>query len=117
MSSEQNPLDIAAQAERDLNSREAKTGASKPSDSANESGVDVNVTNKFPGSTVTYGSAASGQGDNREIPESEGGGFNPKTGQPTKARDFEGEGGLEEKAAKYVADQPGNDDVRENIRN
>jgi hypothetical protein len=37
--------------------------------------------------------------------------------RPTKARDFEGEGGLEEKAAKYVADQPGNDDVRENIRN
>jgi hypothetical protein len=118
MSSEQNPLDIAAQAERDLNSREAKTGASKPSDSgtspfqctipqprsirlacqggkrdvktqtsynirgtANESGVNANVTNKFPGSTVTYGSAASGQGGNREIPESEGGGFNPKTGQ------------------------------------
>jgi hypothetical protein len=37
--------------------------------------------------------------------------------RPTKARDFEAEGGLEEKAAKYVADQPGNDDVRENIRN
>jgi hypothetical protein len=33
MSSEQSPLEIAAQAERDLNSREAKTGASKPSDS------------------------------------------------------------------------------------
>jgi hypothetical protein len=33
MSSEQTPLEIAAQAERDLNSREAKVGASKPSDS------------------------------------------------------------------------------------
>jgi hypothetical protein len=37
MSSEQSPLDIAAQAERDLNSREAKTGASKPSDSGTSS--------------------------------------------------------------------------------
>ncbi|KAF1825737.1 uncharacterized protein K489DRAFT_429940 [Dissoconium aciculare CBS 342.82] len=117
MSSEQTPLEIAAQPERDLNSREAKVGASKPSDSANESGIDANVINKFPGSTVTYGSAASGAGDNPEIPEEEGGSLNPRTGQPTKARDFEGEGGLEEKAAKYVQDQPGNDDVRENIRN
>jgi hypothetical protein len=33
MSSEQTPLEIAAQPERDLNSREAKVGASKPSDS------------------------------------------------------------------------------------
>jgi hypothetical protein len=48
---------------------------------ANESGVDESVTSKFPGSEVTYGSAASGAGDNRDIPESEGGGLNPKTGQ------------------------------------
>jgi len=30
---------------------------------------------------VTYGSAASGQGDNREIPDEEGGGINPETGR------------------------------------
>ena len=40
---------------------------------ANESGVDSNVTQKFPGSTVKIGSSASGAGDNREIPEDEGG--------------------------------------------
>ena len=46
-----------------------------------ESGVDESVTTKFPGSEVVYGSAASGQGDNRDIPEEEGGGINPRTGQ------------------------------------
>ena len=48
---------------------------------ANESGIDQGVTSKFPGSTATYGSAASGAGDNREIPESEGGEINRVTGQ------------------------------------
>jgi hypothetical protein len=43
-----------------------------------ESGVDQTVENKFPGAEVTYGSAASGAGDNRDMPE---GGINPKTGQ------------------------------------
>ena len=46
----------------------------------NDSGIDENVTSKFPGSTVTTGSAASGAGDNREIPEEEGGDIN-KLGQ------------------------------------
>ena len=46
-----------------------------------ESGVDESVENKFPGAQVTYGSAASGAGDNRDIPEEEGGGINPRTGQ------------------------------------
>lgn len=31
------------------------------------------VETKFPGANVTYGSAASGKGDNREIPVEEGG--------------------------------------------
>ena len=48
---------------------------------ATESGIDKNVENKFPGSTATYGSAASGAGDNREIPLSEGGDINPDTGK------------------------------------
>ena len=46
----------------------------------NDSGVDESVTSKFPGSTVVTGSAASGAGDNREIPEEEGGDIN-KLGQ------------------------------------
>ena len=47
----------------------------------NESGVDESVTSKFPGSEVKVGSAASGAGDNREIPVEEGGDINRITGQ------------------------------------
>ena len=46
-----------------------------------ESGVDESVVNKFPGSEVKVGSAASGAGDNREIPLEEGGDINRATGQ------------------------------------
>ena len=37
-------------------------------------------------------------------------------GSPTKARDFEGPGGPETKQQIYEAANPGNDDVRENVR-
>ena len=46
-----------------------------------ESGVDESAVNKFPGAEVTHGSAASGAGDNRDIPIEEGGSINPTTGQ------------------------------------
>ena len=36
--------------------------------------------------------------------------------RPTKARDFEGEGGPEDKAALYAEANPGNDDVGSNVR-
>ncbi|MCJ1301075.1 hypothetical protein MMC08_003874 [Hypocenomyce scalaris] len=120
----QDPLTIAKQAERDLNSHHAKHGhnadiSSKhghgASDSTAESGVDETVTSKFPGSTVLVGSAASGAGDNREIPVEEGGDIT-KSGRPTKARDFEGPGGPETKQRLYEEANPGNDDVRENTR-
>ncbi|KAL1310521.1 hypothetical protein AAFC00_000806 [Neodothiora populina] len=110
-----NPIDIANEAERDLNSTAAKTGT-PASDSTNESGVDQGVSNKFPGACVTYGSAASGAGDNRDIPLSEGGDIDPTTGKLFKARDFEGSGGPEDKARQYVEDNGGNNDIRENIR-
>lgn len=48
---------------------------------ANESGVDTNVTTKFPGSTVKVGSSASGAGDNREIPVDEGGDIISRPGE------------------------------------
>lgn len=106
------PLAAAKQAERDLNSYQAKTGGGKQDISgmfffssyfyfphtptnhtisrlfliiikslkfwwicniATESGVNTSVEDKFPGAKVTYGSAASGAGDNREIPVEEGG--------------------------------------------
>ncbi|KAI4171847.1 MAG: hypothetical protein LQ343_003924 [Gyalolechia ehrenbergii] len=117
----QDPLVVAQQAERDLNSYAAKTGVNK-SLSESESGVDEGVTTKFPGSTVKTGSQASGAGDNREIPVDEGGDLISKPGEkggighPTKARDFEGPGGPETKQKLYEEANPGNDDVRDNIR-
>lgn len=78
------------------------------------------MTKKFPGSTAEYGSHVSGTGDNRDIPESEGGDVQKGTGRLTKAGDFEdgepGEG--PEDLAKQRAEQfGGEDDVRSNIRN
>lgn len=109
MSSQNDPLAAAKQAERDLNSNAAKQGYSK-GDSATDSGIDDRATKKFPGASVTIGSAASGAGDNREIPVEEGGSIG-KHGQPTKARDFEGEGGPEDKAEKVRRDRGGEDGV------
>jgi len=48
---------------------------------ANESGVDTAAADKFPGSNVKIGSAASGAGDNREIPVDEGGDLISKPGE------------------------------------
>ncbi|KAF7191074.1 hypothetical protein HII31_07589, partial [Pseudocercospora fuligena] len=80
------------------------------SDSANESGVDESVTSKFPGAEVKIGS------DGREIPVSEGGEILKETGQPTKASDFEGVGGPEDKARIAAETRGGDNDIRENIR-
>ncbi|KAE9968894.1 hypothetical protein BLS_005628 [Venturia inaequalis] len=111
----QNPLDIAKQAEKDMNSLENRTGTGKSSDSGLESGVNEAGAEKFPGGSVTYGSAASGRGDNREIPESEGGSIDAK-GRATKAKDFEGEGGPEDKQRRYEEDNGGNEDILSNVR-
>ncbi|KAI9780112.1 MAG: hypothetical protein M1816_003167 [Peltula sp. TS41687] len=117
---QEDPLVIAQRAERDLNTHSAKVGHAG-SDSTMESGIDASVTNKFPGSTASYGSQASGaaSGDDREIPVEEGGEVSRETGRTTKARDFEGEvgEGPEVKAVKRVEDNPGDDDqIRENVR-
>ncbi|GAB1731362.1 hypothetical protein D0864_15732 [Hortaea werneckii] len=121
----QDPMVLAQQAERDLNSEWAKNEhkvsdtarhAAGASDSTAESGVDQSVQQKFPGASVTYGSAASGAGDNREIPLSEGGDINPTTGKPYKAGDFEGAGGPEDKARAFAEAQGGSDAIRSNIR-
>ncbi|KAL9119633.1 MAG: hypothetical protein Q9187_003812 [Circinaria calcarea] len=110
----QDPLALAEQAERDLNSHTAKHGHGG-SLSVDDSGVDESATNKFPGSTVTVGSAASGAGNNREIPVEEGGDVK-ETGEVTKAKDFEGLGGPETKRKLYEEAHPGNDDVLGNVR-
>ncbi|KAJ4372923.1 hypothetical protein N0V83_003214 [Neocucurbitaria cava] len=113
-----NPPKVAEQAERDLGTEAARKGHNT-SDSTLESGVDEAVTTKFPGSTVEYGSGASGSGNNRDIPLSEGGDLNPKTGKPYKAGDFArgGVGAPEARDEKYAQTHGGNDDVRGNIRN
>ena len=107
----QDPIKIAHEAEKDLNSHAAKHGhdadrsaqhghgASDSSTyfdreslaacaplrltftSAAESGIDQSVIGKFPGATATAGSSASGAGDNREIPVEEGGGIQRGTGK------------------------------------
>lgn len=93
------PLALAQQAERDLNSHGAKQGYNASDSSpltlpnahpifsiltpspALESGVDQSVTGKFPSDQVKIGSAASGAGDNREIPVDEGGDLISKPGE------------------------------------
>ncbi|KAJ4333989.1 hypothetical protein N0V95_009290 [Ascochyta clinopodiicola] len=112
----QNPLDIAKQAEKDLNSHANVHGTSS-SDSATESGIDESATSKFPGATVTVGSGASGAGNNRDIPESEGGSINPATGQLYKAGDFEkGVGAPEVKDASYAKNHGGEPDANAPVR-
>ncbi|TKX20893.1 hypothetical protein C1H76_6930 [Elsinoe australis] len=111
----QNPIDIAKRAEQNVNSYDAKVG--RPAgESANESGINEAGVQGFAGASVTYGSAASGGGDNRTIPLSEGGDVNPSTGKMYKARDFEGQGGPEDKARQYAQDFGGENDVRSNIQ-
>lgn len=61
---------IAQEAERDLNSHQAKTGGNNSS--IDDSGVDSGVTTKFPGSTVDT-DVTTNVGDNRRIPPEEGG--------------------------------------------
>jgi hypothetical protein len=69
----ENLRNIAEQAERDLNSYEAKTGAHKTS-SSDEAGVDTRAENKFPGASVRYdGDLGHNSGNSKRIPPEEGG--------------------------------------------
>ncbi|WVR04889.1 hypothetical protein IAU60_001901 [Kwoniella sp. DSM 27419] len=103
-------------AEQSINSSAAKQGGGRQSDSANESGVNEGVTAQFPGSTVQVGGTK--RGENPTIPPEEGGDdVNKVTGRPTKANDFEGVGGPEDKAQDAIYDRPGDQDVTGNVRN
>ncbi|KAF2200879.1 hypothetical protein GQ43DRAFT_395478 [Delitschia confertaspora ATCC 74209] len=126
MSSDQNPLDIAKQAEKDLNSYPAKHGHDLSGnkraaprgtgDSTLNSGIDDSVQQKFPGSSAIYGSSASCVGDNCEIPLSDGGDIKPGTDRLYKSKDFEGAGGPEDKRKIYEEANPGAGDVGGNVR-
>ncbi|KAI1259016.1 hypothetical protein F5Y18DRAFT_411323 [Xylariaceae sp. FL1019] len=90
---------VAEQAERDLNTYEAKTGAHKTSPS-DEAGVDSRVEQKFPGAEVRYGEDLStNRGYNKRIPPEEGGVLDDR-GRQTRGEHFEGRGGPEEKFAE-----------------
>ncbi|KAK5687289.1 hypothetical protein LTS10_001427 [Elasticomyces elasticus] len=107
----QDPIAIAQQAERDLNSNAAKTGASTETQ-GNRRGHGASDSR----SSVNYGSSASGAGDNRDISLEEGGDINPDTGKLFKAKDYEGLGGPEDKAQAYSEAFGGDNAVRGNIR-
>lgn len=77
------------------------------------------MTDKFPGSTAEYGSHTSGAGDNRDIPESEGGDVQKGTGRLTKAGDFDqGEAGEgpEDIARNRAQQYGGENDVGGNVK-
>ncbi|KAI0382957.1 hypothetical protein F5Y04DRAFT_36146 [Hypomontagnella monticulosa] len=100
---------IADQAERDLNSYEAKTGRNKISPN-DEAGVDTRVETKFPGADVRYGTDIStNAGYDKRIPPEEGGSLDAR-GRQTRGRHFGGVGGPEDKVAHQERDFGGNNE-------
>ncbi|KLJ05627.1 hypothetical protein EMPG_09336 [Blastomyces silverae] len=103
----------AYQAERDLNTYQAKTGRAKegPQNLAAESGVEASVEYKFPGSQVKYGPGSTASGsDHRIIPPEEGGRYDDR-GHVTKGEDFLGQGGPEDKLRMDTENRPGDQDT------
>ncbi|KAI8628657.1 hypothetical protein F5Y19DRAFT_476202 [Xylariaceae sp. FL1651] len=97
---------IAEEAERDLNSYEAKTGAHKGS-SNDEAGVDSRVEKKFPGAQVRCGDDLSTNTSyNKRIPPEEGGDLDSR-GRQTRGEHFEGVGGPEHKLDQQTRDYGG----------
>ncbi|KAI0010279.1 hypothetical protein F4779DRAFT_578238 [Xylariaceae sp. FL0662B] len=100
---------IADQAEHDLNTYEAKTGAHKTSPN-DEAGVDTRAENKFPGAEVRYDNDLSTNASyNKRIPPEEGGDLDSR-GRQTRGEHFEGVGGPEHKLAQQARDYGGNDE-------
>ncbi|CAD6569012.1 MAG: hypothetical protein TREMPRED_004996 [Tremellales sp. Tagirdzhanova-0007] len=113
-SNEEDPAAAAARAEVEMNSYKSRSGTGKQSDSTVDSGINENVTAQFPGSTVQIGGTK--RGENPTIPDEEGGEINKASGRQTKANEFEGEGGPEDKIRQAETDRPGDDDVTGNVR-
>ncbi|KAH8162730.1 hypothetical protein CIB48_g5517 [Xylaria polymorpha] len=102
-SSTENFRKIAEEAERNLNTYEAKTGAHKTSQN-DEAGVDTRVKNQFPGAQVRYGQDLStNAGYNKRIPPEEGGELDA-LGRQTRGEHFEGVGGPEHKLDQQMRD-------------
>ncbi|KAL4899947.1 hypothetical protein BDW74DRAFT_162747 [Aspergillus multicolor] len=89
---------IAARAEQDLNSYQAKQGLGPKSDSTLESGVNEFAGRKFDQPTgVRYGRDAVATGSDRKPINEDEGGIRDDRGRLAQAKGFEGHGGPEDK--------------------
>ncbi|KAJ5911582.1 uncharacterized protein N7473_000885 [Penicillium subrubescens] len=100
----------AYNAEKDLNSYQAKQGLGRKSDSTLESGVDEMVDQRFPQSGgVKYGTGSTASGsDHRKIPEDEGG---TRDDRGSTGEQYLGPGGPEDKIKKESEYRPGDQDT------
>ncbi|KAI0115954.1 hypothetical protein GGR51DRAFT_575747 [Nemania sp. FL0031] len=105
-SSSENFRKMAEEAERNLNTYEAKTGAYKTS-SSDEVGVNTGVETQFPGAQVKYGQDLSTNASyNKRNPPEEGGSLDAR-GRQTRGEHFEGVGGPEHKLGQQMQDYGG----------
>ncbi|EAW08369.1 uncharacterized protein ACLA_031020 [Aspergillus clavatus NRRL 1] len=111
MSSNKN-FRLAHQAERDLNSYQAKQGLGPKSDSTLDSGVNEMVDKKFGQLTgiKTGREAGASSSDRKPIPEDEGGSRDDR-GRISKAGQFQGAGGPEDKVKIESERRPGDDNT------
>ncbi|KAJ5278947.1 hypothetical protein N7478_004319 [Penicillium angulare] len=103
----------AYDAEKDLNSYQAKQGLGNKSDSTVESGVNENAAQRFAeyGADVKYGPGSTASGsDHRKIPEDEGGTRDDRGRLPT-AGQFNGTGGPEDNVKIDSENRPGDQDA------
>ncbi|KAB8236315.1 hypothetical protein ETB97_008366 [Aspergillus alliaceus] len=105
-------LRMAARAEQDLNTYQAKQGLGPKSDSVLESNVDERADKKFREATgIKTGREAGATGSNRKpIPEDEGG-TRDSRGRLAPAGDYEGVGGPEDKVKLESERRPGDQDT------
>ncbi|KAM0352366.1 hypothetical protein ACHAPU_002031 [Fusarium lateritium] len=100
---------IAADAEKDLNTYQAKTGNARP-DTVDSGGVNAYAENKFEGAHVEVGDELNtNAGYNKRIPLSEGGDVDDK-GRQARGELYEGEGGPEDKLARANDERGGDND-------
>ncbi|KAK3939743.1 hypothetical protein QBC46DRAFT_354772 [Diplogelasinospora grovesii] len=99
MSDNEKLNEIARQAERDLNTYQAKTGTGQTT-GLEDAGVNELSEDKFPGSQAKYGDdLVTNAGYNRRMPGDEGGDVDER-GRMVKGSAYEGVGGPEDKVAK-----------------
>ncbi|GFF32909.1 hypothetical protein IFM58399_03361 [Aspergillus lentulus] len=111
MSDHDNNLRIAHEAEKDLNTYQAKQGLGRKSDSTVESGVNAMVDKKFGDTGIKTGrEAGASSSDRKPIPEDEGGSRDDR-GRISKASQFEESGGPEDKVRIESQRRPGDDDA------